>query len=53
VATTTFCVETHTSNIGSYDEVVRGFDWALAERELGWGQGHPFNIGWHLAGTCQ
>jgi acetyl-CoA synthetase len=48
MATTTLCEKPHTSNIGSYDEAVKGFDWAFAERELGWGR-NPFNIGWHLA----
>ena len=36
-------------NIGSYEEALRGFDWELAERELGWGCGDPINIGWHLS----
>ena len=35
-------------NIGSYESALRGFDWAVAERELGWGHGAPVNIGWHL-----
>ena len=35
-------------NIGSYEERLRGFDWAIAEKEMGWGRGDPLNIGWHL-----
>ncbi len=30
----------------SYEELVRGFDWSLAERELGYHAGNPLNIGW-------
>lgn len=36
-------------NIGSYEERLRGFDWAIAEKEMGWGHGDPVNIGWHLS----
>jgi len=36
-------------NIGSWEEARQGFDWSLAERELGWGLGDPVNIGWNLA----
>ncbi|MGE5346884.1 MAG: AMP-binding protein [Acidithiobacillales bacterium] len=36
-------------NIGSYETALQGFDWAIAERELGWGRGAPVNIGWHLS----
>jgi hypothetical protein len=35
-------------NIGSYEERLGGFDWAIAEKEMGWGRGDPLNIGWHL-----
>jgi acetyl-CoA synthetase len=35
-----------TSNIGSYEERLAGFDWSLAERELGLAPGGPVNIGW-------
>ena len=35
-------------NIGSYEERLEGFDWAIAEKEMGWGHGDPINIGWHL-----
>lgn len=36
-------------NIGSWEEARKGFDWGLAERELGWGRGDPVNIGWNLS----
>ncbi len=36
-------------NIGSYEKALAGFDWAIAEKELGWGRGDPVNIGWHLS----
>ena len=36
-------------NIGSWEEARQGFDWTLAERELGWGRGDPVNIGWNLS----
>ena len=36
-------------NIGSWEEARAGFDWSVAERELGWGRGDPVNIGWNLA----
>ena len=42
------CEETRIPNIASYEEALRGFDWSIAERELGWGRGDPLNIGWHL-----
>src|SRR5512135_1252873 len=35
-------------NSGAYEERLRDFDWAIAEKELGWGRGDPVNIGWHL-----
>src|ERR1035437_7961790 len=35
-------------NIGSYEERLGGFNWAIAEKEMGWGRGDPLNIGWHL-----
>lgn len=34
-----------TSNIGSYEDRVRDFDWSLAEDELGWRDGERLNIG--------
>jgi acetyl-CoA synthetase len=30
----------------SYEELVSGFNWSLAERELGYEPGRPLNIGW-------
>jgi len=36
-------------NIGTYESALRGPGWAAAEQELGWGQGEPLNIGWHLS----
>ncbi|MBZ5568907.1 MAG: AMP-binding protein [Acidobacteriia bacterium] len=30
----------------SYEELVSGFSWSLAERELGYQTGEPLNIGW-------
>ncbi|MBZ5512488.1 MAG: acetate--CoA ligase [Acidobacteriia bacterium] len=30
----------------SYEELVSGFNWSLAERELGYEPGQPLNIGW-------
>ncbi len=30
----------------SYEELVSGFNWSLAERELGYQPGQPLNIGW-------
>jgi acetyl-CoA synthetase len=35
------------SNIGSYDERVKNFRWAIAEQELGWKPGEVINIGWY------
>ncbi|MGZ4813585.1 MAG: AMP-binding protein, partial [Terriglobales bacterium] len=34
------------TNPPSYRDLVSGFDWALAERELGYRPGEPLNIGW-------
>ncbi len=36
-------------NIGSWEKAREGFDWSIAERELGWGRGDPVNIGWNLS----
>ena len=41
--------ESRPPNIGSWEEAREGFDWSLAERELGWGRGDPVNIGWNLS----
>jgi acetyl-CoA synthetase len=35
------------SNIGSYDERVEDFSWAISERELGYRPGEVINIGWY------
>jgi acetyl-CoA synthetase len=37
------------SNVGSYEARLAGFDWSIAERELGWTPGEPLNIGWHCS----
>jgi acetyl-CoA synthetase len=33
----------------SYGERLTGFDWSIAERELGYLPGGPINIGWHCS----
>ena len=35
------------SNIGSYEERVKDFDWAIAEKELGYKEGDVINISWY------
>ncbi len=35
------------SNIGSYEERAKDFDWSLSEKELGYRTGGVINIGWH------
>ncbi|MEW5701499.1 MAG: acetate--CoA ligase [Candidatus Zixiibacteriota bacterium] len=43
-----------TSNIGSYEERLAGFDWSISERELGYRPGDPINIGWYCSDRiCQ
>lgn len=37
------------SNIGCYEERVKGFDWSCAERELGYKPGEIINIGWYCS----
>jgi acetyl-CoA synthetase len=37
------------SNIGSYEERLRDFDWSLAEKELGYRPGDRINIGWYCS----
>jgi len=37
------------SNIGSYEERVKNFDWSLAEQELGYKKGAVINIGWYCS----
>ena len=42
------------SNIGSYDERVKNFDWSIAEKELGYKPGDVINIGWYCSDRiCQ
>jgi acetyl-CoA synthetase len=42
------------SNIGSYEERIKGFDWGLAEKELGYQPGNDINIGWYCTDRiCQ
>ena len=33
----------------TYEERLKEFDWAIAERELGWKRGEPINIGWYCS----
>jgi len=35
------------SNIGSYDERIKNFDWVLSEKELNYTEGEEINIGWY------
>jgi len=35
------------SAVMSYEDRLAGFDWSLAERELGYREGDPINIGWY------
>ena len=37
------------SNMGSYDERIKDFDWALAEKELGYKAEDVINIGWYCS----
>jgi acyl-coenzyme A synthetase/AMP-(fatty) acid ligase len=37
------------SNIGSYEERLKNFEWALSEKELGHKQGDIINIGWYCS----
>jgi acetyl-CoA synthetase len=42
------------SNIGSYEDRVKTFDWTLSEKELGYTKGDVLNIGWHCTDRiCQ
>ena len=42
------------SNIGSYDERIKDFSWAIAEKELGYKAGDVINIGWYCTDRiCQ
>ncbi|PLX20730.1 MAG: acetate--CoA ligase [Marinilabiliales bacterium] len=37
------------SNIGSYEERLKNFDWSIAEKELGYKDGDNINIGWYCS----
>lgn len=37
------------SNIGSYDERVKNFDWSVAEKDLDYKKGDVLNIGWYCS----
>ena len=37
------------SNIGSYDERIKNFDWNIAEKELDYKPGNIINIGWYCS----
>ncbi|MEA3494981.1 MAG: acetate--CoA ligase [Bacteroidota bacterium] len=37
------------SNIKSYDERIKDFDWSIAEKELDYKQGENINIGWYCS----
>lgn len=37
------------SNIKSYDERIKNFDWSIAEKELDYKDGDTLNIGWHCS----
>lgn len=37
------------SNIGSYEERLKNFDWSIAERELNYKPGDIINIGWYCS----
>lgn len=42
------------SNIGSYEERLKDFDWSISERELGYKKGDNINIGWYCTDRiCQ
>jgi acetyl-CoA synthetase len=42
------------SNIGSYDERVKNFDWSISEKELDYKPGNIINIGWYCSDRiCQ
>ncbi len=37
------------NNMGSYDEIVKTFNWSIAEKELDYKDGDPINIGWYCS----
>jgi acetyl-CoA synthetase len=42
------------SNIGSYEERLKNFDWSLAEKELEYSNGEVINLGWYCSDRiCQ
>jgi acetyl-CoA synthetase len=42
------------SNIGSYENRIKDFDWSISEKELGYKNGDVINIGWHCSDRiCQ
>jgi len=42
------------SNIGSYDERIKDFDWSISENDLGYKKGDVINIGWYCSDRiCQ
>jgi acetyl-CoA synthetase len=42
------------SNIGSYEERIKNFDWKISEEELGYKEGDTINIGWYCSDRiCQ
>jgi acetyl-CoA synthetase len=42
------------SNIGSYEQRLKDFDWSISEKELGYKKGDNINIGWHCTDRiCQ
>ncbi len=42
------------TNIGSYEERIKNFDWSLAEKELDYKSGNVINIGWYCSDRiCQ
>ncbi|MCX7834499.1 MAG: acetate--CoA ligase [bacterium] len=36
-------------NITSYEDLVKNFDWSIAEKELDYQKGNPINIGWYCS----
>jgi len=42
------------SNIGSYEDRIKDFDWSISEKELGYKDGDVINIGWYCSDRiCQ
>ena len=42
------------TNIGSYEDKVKNFDWSIAEKELEYNPGNVINIGWYCSDRiCQ